>query len=62
MWFIIPHQDRFFISGCVDRRLRVWDIIPDANIKEYVSLSEKVSSGAEIVDVQLSFIRCSVTL
>lgn len=37
-----PLHDRYFISGCFDRRLRVWDIISDARTKEWVSLSETV--------------------
>jgi WD40 repeat protein len=37
-----PTQDRYFVSGCMDRRLRVWDIIPDAKVKEWASLNEKV--------------------
>ena len=38
-----PLHDRYFISGCFDRKLRVWDIISDARTKEWVSLSETVS-------------------
>ena len=38
-----PLHDRFFVSGCFDKKLRVWDIISDARTKEWVSLGETVS-------------------
>lgn len=34
---------RFFISGCFDRRLRVWDIIPEGIIREWAQAPEIVS-------------------
>jgi WD40 repeat protein len=40
-----PLHDRYFVSGCFDRKLRIWDIISDALNKEWVSLSETVSEG-----------------
>jgi hypothetical protein len=38
-----PLHDRFFVSGCFDRRLRVWDIIPTGNVREWVSANDTVS-------------------
>lgn len=38
-----PLHDRYFVSGCFDRKLRIWDIISDTLNKEWVSLSETVS-------------------
>lgn len=38
-----PVQDRLFITGCFDRRLRVWDIIPDGNVKEWAQAPDTVS-------------------
>lgn len=38
-----PSHDRFFISGCFDRRLRLWDIIPDGNVREWAQAPETVS-------------------
>lgn len=39
-----PLHDRYFVSGCFDRRLRVWDIIPTGNVREWVSANDTVSS------------------
>ena len=41
-----PLHDRYFVSGCFDRRLRIWDIISNARTKEWVSLSETVSKSS----------------
>lgn len=38
-----PLHDRYFISGCFDRRLRVWDIIPDGNVREWAQTPHTVS-------------------
>ena len=43
-----PLHDRFFVSGCFDRRLRIWDIISNARTKEWVSLSETVSHSSHV--------------
>ena len=43
-----PLHDRFFVSGCFDKKLRVWDIISDARTKEWVSLDEMVSHPLKI--------------
>lgn len=43
-----PLHDRYFVSGCFDRKLRIWDIISDALNKEWVSLSETVSECSTI--------------
>jgi WD40 repeat protein len=37
-----PLHDRFFVSGCFDRRLRVWDIIPTGSVREWVSANDTV--------------------
>jgi WD40 repeat protein len=39
-----PTIDRYFITGCFDRRLRVWDIIPDGTVKEWVQATDTVST------------------
>jgi WD40 repeat protein len=43
-----PLHDRFFVSGCFDRRLRVWDIIPTGNVREWVSANDTVSLSCPI--------------
>ena len=43
-----PLHDRFFVSGCFDKKLRVWDIISDARTKEWVSLGEMVSHSLDM--------------
>ena len=37
-----PTVDRYFITGCFDRKLRVWDIIPDGIVKEWVQSTDTV--------------------
>jgi WD40 repeat protein len=37
-----PSHDRYFISGCFDRRLRLWDIIPDGNVREWAQTPDTV--------------------
>ena len=37
-----PAHDRYFISGCFDKRLRVWDILPDGNVREWQQLINTV--------------------
>lgn len=38
-----PLHDRYFVSGCFDRRIRIWDIIPDGNVREWASTPDTVS-------------------
>jgi WD40 repeat protein len=40
-----PLHDRYFISGCFDRRLRVWDIIPDGAVREWAQAPDTVSDA-----------------
>mmetsp|Transcript_11010 Transcript_11010/g.15150 ORF Transcript_11010/g.15150 Transcript_11010/m.15150 type:complete len:658 (-) Transcript_11010:100-2073(-) len=40
-----PLHDRYFISGCFDRRLRVWDVLPDGIVREYVQVSDTITSA-----------------
>jgi WD40 repeat protein len=42
-----PQLDRYFVSGSFDRRIRLWDIIPDGTIREWTQTSEVVSSSDE---------------
>lgn len=37
-----PLQDRYYISGCFDRKLRVWDIIPDPTVLEWTQTTDTV--------------------
>lgn len=30
-----PTHDRYFVSSCFDRRIRIWDIIPDGVVKDW---------------------------
>ena len=46
-----PLHDRFFVSGCFDKKLRVWDIISDARTKEWVSLGEMVSDSLFVLSL-----------
>lgn len=39
-----PMHDRFFVSGCFDRRIRVWDIIPEGTIKEWAQAPEPITA------------------
>eukprot|EP01036_Dinobryon_divergens_P028727 gene28727-37721_t len=39
-----PAHDRYFISGCFDKRLRVWDILPDGNVREWQQLIDTITS------------------
>ena len=34
-----PTHDRYFVSSCFDRRIRIWDIIPDGTVKEWCLVS-----------------------
>lgn len=36
-----PTHDRYFVSSCFDRRVRIWDIIPDGAVKEWCLVSQK---------------------
>jgi WD40 repeat protein len=44
-----PEQDRFFITGCFDRKIRVWDIIPEPSVREYAQASDIVSTAVSYV-------------
>jgi WD40 repeat protein len=44
-----PLHDRFFVSGCFDRRLRVWDIIPTGSVREWVSANDTVSCFTDLL-------------
>lgn len=37
-----PVHDRYFISGCFDKRIRVWDIIADGSVKHWGQTPDKV--------------------
>jgi WD40 repeat protein len=37
-----PAHDRYYISGCFDRKLRVWDIIPDGIVQEWTQTTDTV--------------------
>lgn len=39
-----PLHDRYFLSGCFDRRIRVWDIIPDGQVREWAQAPDTVTS------------------
>eukprot|EP01039_Chlorochromonas_danica_P006991 gene6991-7734_t len=39
-----PLHDRYFISGCFDRKLRVWDIIPDGTVREWLQASDTITA------------------
>lgn len=39
-----PLQDRYYISGCFDRKLRVWDIIPDPTVLEWTQTTDTITS------------------
>ena len=41
-----PAHDRYYISGCFDRKLRVWDIIPDGIVQEWTQTTDTVSSSS----------------
>ena len=51
-----PLQDRYFISGCFDRKLRVWDVIPDPTVLEWTQTTDTVSrmECTIIADARLS--------
>jgi hypothetical protein len=40
-----PISDRLFVTGCYDRRLRVWDIIADASSKTSVKHWQEISAN-----------------
>jgi WD40 repeat protein len=37
-----PEIDRYFVSGCFDRRVRLWDILPEGSVREYAQTSSIV--------------------
>jgi WD40 repeat protein len=37
-----PAHDRYYISGCFDRKIRVWDIIPDGVVLEWTQTTDTV--------------------
>ena len=39
-----PLQDRFFITGCFDRRIRVWDIIPEGAVREWAQAPDIITA------------------
>eukprot|EP00598_Pedospumella_elongata_P003837 CAMPEP_0184979556 /NCGR_PEP_ID=MMETSP1098-20130426/9800_1 /TAXON_ID=89044 /ORGANISM="Spumella elongata, Strain CCAP 955/1" /LENGTH=730 /DNA_ID=CAMNT_0027502877 /DNA_START=20 /DNA_END=2212 /DNA_ORIENTATION=+ len=39
-----PAHDRYYISGCFDRKLRVWDIIPDGIVQEWTQTTDTITS------------------
>jgi len=39
-----PAHDRYYISGCFDRKLRVWDIIPDGVVQEWTQTTDTITS------------------
>jgi WD40 repeat protein len=39
-----PSHDRYFVSGCFDRRLRLWDIIPDGNVISWGFANEVITA------------------
>eukprot|EP01038_Epipyxis_sp_PR26KG_P009525 gene9525-12831_t len=39
-----PLHDRYFVSGCYDRRLRVWDIIPEPMVREWAQIQQTITS------------------
>lgn len=39
-----PLHDRYFVSGCFDRRIRVWDIIPDGQVREWAQAPDTVTA------------------
>lgn len=39
-----PTQDRYFVTGCFDKKIRVWDVIPDGHVKEWAQAPEMVTS------------------
>ena len=38
-----PQCDWKFVSGCFDKRVRVWEIVPDPIIRQYCAVREIVS-------------------
>jgi WD40 repeat protein len=39
-----PIHDRYFISGCFDRRLRFWDILPDGHVRAWAQTPDTITS------------------
>lgn len=37
-----PHHDRYFVSGCWDRKVRIWDILPEGTCLEVTEARETV--------------------
>lgn len=37
-----PAHDRYYVSGCFDRKIRVWDIIPDGVVLEWTQTTDTV--------------------
>lgn len=53
-----PLHDRFFVSGCFDLRVRVWDVIPDGTVKEWSSTPDTVSWGDVILECMRDIVEC----
>ena len=49
-----PFHDSIFISGCLDHRIRVWDILPEpGSVRHYEQRQDKITSGNAFLNEQL---------
>lgn len=48
-----PFKERHFVTGCFDKIIRVWDVIPEARIKEWVKVPDIVTAVAYSPDGQI---------
>lgn len=39
-----PIHDRYFISGCFDKKLRFWDIIPEGHVRSWAQTPEAITA------------------
>jgi WD40 repeat protein len=39
-----PTHDRYFVSSCFDRRVRIWDIIPDGVVKDWCHAPDVITA------------------
>lgn len=44
---------RYYISGCFDRKLRVWDIIPDGIVQEWTQTTDTVKAYPKLCGAAL---------
>jgi hypothetical protein len=44
-----PQSDKKFVSGCFDKRVRIWEIVPEPIIRQYCAVREIVSNTSAIL-------------